>query len=67
MQRKITTDLVAWKNSKNRMPLILSSARQIGKTYSIKEFGEKEFADMVYINLERNEPIREIFDGNISP
>ncbi|GHT16772.1 ATPase [Bacteroidia bacterium] len=67
MQRKITAELLAWKNSKNRMPLILNGARQIGKTYSIKEFGEKEFANMVYINLERNEPIREIFDGNISP
>ncbi|MDR0864013.1 MAG: ATP-binding protein [Candidatus Symbiothrix sp.] len=67
MQRKITVELIAWKNRKDRMPLILNGASQIGKTYSIKEFGEKEFVNMVYINLERNEPIREIFDGNISP
>ena len=67
MQRKITSELLAWKNKKNRMPLIVNGARQIGKTYSIREFGKQEFANVVYINLERNTPLREIFDGDISP
>jgi len=49
------------------MPLIVNGARQIGKTYSLVEFGKSEFVNMAYINLERNEPIRGIFDGNISP
>jgi predicted AAA+ superfamily ATPase len=67
MQRKITSELLAWKGSKDRKPLILNGARQIGKTYSLAEFGKTEFANMVYINLERNEAIREIFDRDISP
>jgi predicted AAA+ superfamily ATPase len=67
MQRKIISELLAWKNSKNRKPLILNGARQIGKTYIIQEFGKQEFTNVVYINLERNTPICEIFDGDISP
>ena len=67
MQRKIISELLAWKNKKNRMPLIVNGARQIGKTYIIREFGKQEFANVVYINLERNTPLREVFDGDISP
>jgi len=67
MQRKIISELLVWKNKKDRKPLILNGARQIGKTYIIKEFGKQEFTNVVYINLERNMPVREIFDGDISP
>jgi len=67
MKRKVFNQLVAWKNKKERMPLIVNGARQIGKTYSISEFGEKEFANTVYINLETNPDIRQIFEGDISP
>jgi len=67
MQRKIIAELLAWKNKKNRMPLIVNGARQIGKTYIIREFGKQEFANVVYVNLERNTPLREIFEGDISP
>jgi len=67
MKRKIFNQLVAWKNQKERMPLIVNGARQIGKTFSINEFGEKEFTNTVYINLETNPDIRQIFDGDISP
>ena len=48
MKRKISNQLVAWKKQKERMPLIVNGARQIGKTFSINEFGEKEFANTVY-------------------
>jgi hypothetical protein len=67
MKRKIFNQLVAWKNQKERMPLIVNGARQIGKTFSINEFGEKEFANTVYINLETSPDIRQIFEGDISP
>jgi predicted AAA+ superfamily ATPase len=67
MQRKITSELLAWKNSKNRKPLILNGARQVGKTYIIDEFGKSEFENLVYVNLDTNPAIREIFEGDISP
>ena len=67
MKRKIFDQLVAWKNKQERMPLIVNGARQIGKTFSINEFGEKEFKNTVYINLETNPDIRQIFEGDISP
>ena len=49
------------------MPLVVNGARQIGKTFSISEFGEKEFANTVYINLETTPEVRQIFEGDISP
>jgi predicted AAA+ superfamily ATPase len=67
MKRKIFADLLAWKSSANRKPLIVNGARQIGKTYIVREFGKQEFANVVYINLERSESIRTVFDGDISP
>ena len=67
MKRKITASLVEWKDSKNRKPLIVNGARQIGKTYIINEFGNTHFSNLVYINLETNPAIREIFEGNIDP
>jgi predicted AAA+ superfamily ATPase len=67
MKRKVLSELISWKNSKNRMPLIVNGARQIGKTYIINEFGEKEFANIVYVNLETNVVVRNYFEGDISP
>ncbi|MDL2239805.1 ATP-binding protein [Bacteroidales bacterium OttesenSCG-928-L14] len=67
MKRKITDALIEWKDSKNRKPLIVNGARQIGKTYIINEFGNTHFSNLVYINLEVSPLIREIFEGNIEP
>lgn len=67
MKRKVFNQLVAWKNKQGRMPLVVNGARQIGKTFSISEFGEKEFKNTVYLNLETNPDIRQIFEGDISP
>ena len=67
MERKIFNQLVAWKNQKGRMPLIVNGARQIGKTFIVNEFGKREFANTVYINLETNLDILQIFEGDISP
>lgn len=60
-------DLIAWKNSKNRKPLLLYGARQVGKTYLVKEFGEKYFKDIIYVNFETNDIIGKMIDENITP
>ena len=67
MQRNAMKDLINWKNKKNRTPLLLYGARQVGKTYLVKEFGEKFFKDIIYINFETNNIVSKIIDDNISP
>ena len=67
MQRNAMKDLINWKNKKNRKPLLLYGARQVGKTYLVKEFGEKFFKDIIYINFETNNIVSKIIDDNISP
>lgn len=60
-------DLVAWKNRADRKPLILLGARQIGKTYILKEFGKREFKNVAYINCDNNAMVHDLFapDYNI--
>ncbi|MBU4487325.1 MAG: AAA family ATPase, partial [Candidatus Delongbacteria bacterium] len=53
MKRKAYEDLVRWKNSKNRKPLLLQGARQVGKTYLVNEFAGKEYKDYFYFNFEQ--------------
>lgn len=67
MKRKIEDKLINWKNKKNKKPLVIYGARQIGKTYSIKDFGAKYFEDTVYLNFETNLKIVTDFDEDISP
>ena len=67
MKRKIEQRLIDWKNSPNRMPLIVNGARQIGKTYSILDFGMKYYQNVVHINLEKNKLAVEEFEGDLSP
>jgi predicted AAA+ superfamily ATPase len=66
MLRKITAELLAWKNSKYRKPLILQGARQVGKTYSILEFGRENYDNIVYINFE-DKKTRNMFEESIDP
>ena len=67
MKRSIENELVKWKNSDNRKPLILNGARQVGKTYSLCEFGEKYYKNTIYVNLETNLSVAKYFDNDISP
>ena len=67
MERKAMQDLINWKNKKNRKPLLLYGARQVGKTYLVKEFGNRYFEDMIYINFETNTLVGKIFDEDINP
>ena len=67
MYRKIIGFLEAWKKSEHRKPLILQGARQVGKTYSILEFGRTHYENVVYFNFETNPKLNETFAENISP
>ena len=63
MDRTLMAKLVEWKNSPRRKPLILNGARQVGKTWLLKEFGRSQFANVAYINLDQNVKIQEQFDS----
>lgn len=54
IKRKLYSDLLNWKNSPRCKPLLLQGARQVGKTILVKEFGEKEYNHLVYLNFEQN-------------
>ncbi len=69
MQRELLTKLVAWKESEARKPLILEGARQVGKTYLLKEeFGAKFYDNVAYLNLQNPVPeLREVFEETLEP
>lgn len=67
MYRKITGFLEAWKKSKHRKPLILQGARQVGKTYSVLEFGRTHYENVAYFNFETNPKLNKTFEEDISP
>lgn len=67
MIRKITDYLIQWKNSIYRKPLILQGARQVGKTYSVLEFGRNHYENIAYLNFETNPLLIKIFDESIDP
>ena len=66
MYRKIEKDLLEWKKN-FKMPLMLIGARQTGKTYILEEFCKTNFENYIYINLEKEEDMREIFDATLNP
>ena len=67
MYRKIINYLEEWKNSGHRKPLLLQGARQVGKTYSILEFGRTHYENVAYFNFETDPKLNETFAENISP
>ncbi len=67
MYRNIFAILKKWKDNPYRKPLILQGARQVGKTYSILEFGRTHFANTAYLNFETVPSLRDLFAGDISP
>ena len=67
MYRKIMDFLETWRENKHRKPLILQGARQVGKTYSILEFGRSHYENVAYFNFETNPKLNETFEENISP
>lgn len=67
MYRKITVFLEEWKNSPHRKPLILQGARQVGKTYTILEFGRTHYENVAYFNFETDPALIKTFQESISP
>lgn len=61
MERSIYSSLKKWKESPTRKPLILQGARQVGKTYILKEFGAREYSEVVYINCDDNNDMQNVF------
>ena len=67
MYRRILGFLESWKGNAHRKPLILQGARQVGKTYSILEFGRTHYENVAYFNFETNPKLNKTFEENISP
>lgn len=67
MYRKIMKFLEEWKESSHRKPLILQGARQVGKTYSVLEFGRNHYENVAYFNFESTPKLAETFEESISP
>jgi len=67
MKRKIYDELLNWKNKNHSQSLLVKGARQVGKTFIIKEFGENEFENIIYINFENQMDIRDSFDQMANP
>lgn len=61
MERFILSELIKWKESKRRKPLILKGARQVGKTWVLQEFGKRFFSNYLYINFEKQEEYKQFF------
>lgn len=67
MKRKMTQSLIEWKNSPKRKPLIINGARQVGKTYSIDEFGKEQYENVVYMNMEIESNLCQFIETELSP
>ena len=66
MYRYAIENLDKWKNSKNRKPLIIEGARQVGKTWIMKEFGKRSYNKTVYINFDSNVQMAELFSIDLN-
>ncbi len=64
MQRTILDKLIQWKSKSNRKPLIIQGARQVGKTWTMKHFGEQTFEQVAYINFDNNPRMKALFAGD---
>ena len=67
MKRFVTEKLINWKNSKDRKPLILKGARQVGKTYILKEFGKNNYDNVAYFNFDHDDGLAELFLNTKDP
>jgi len=65
--RDLYSNLIKWKHKKNRKPLLLQGARQVGKTWLIKEFGKKEFEKIAYFNFDEQPELNQFFEISKNP
>ena len=62
MDREVYAQLIEWKSRRDHKPLVVDGARQVGKTHIIKEFGDKEYANYAYVNLDKDNVAKAIFE-----
>ena len=67
MERKAEKKLLIWKDSPSRKPLLVTGARQVGKTWLMKKFGANSFENMLYVNFEKEIPLRTLFEQDYQP
>jgi predicted AAA+ superfamily ATPase len=68
MERKLMSELIKWKDKKGRKPLLLEGARQVGKTYLLKDFGKRYFKNVAYVNFQNpSQELIDLFNGSIDP
>ena len=66
-KRNAIQDLINWKNDEERKPLVLKGARQVGKTWLMKEFGKNHYKSFVYFNFDEEDELKSIFEVNKNP
>ncbi len=64
MERKLLDELLKWKESSVRKPMIIKGARQVGKTWLMKEFGKRHYQELAYVNFERSTHLRDLFKSD---
>ncbi len=62
LKRKIYDELLKWKNTKNKKPLVIKGLRQVGKTYIVKKFANENYENVIYLDFRKNQELRSIFD-----
>lgn len=67
LKRHAIQDLLNWKTAEDRKPLVLKGARQVGKTWLMKEFGQNHYANFVYFNFDEEDELKSIFETNKNP
>ncbi len=67
MKRKAIFELEKWKKSADRKPMVLKGARQVGKTWLMKEFGKTNYENIAYLNFDEEDELKSIFEKNKSP
>ena len=67
MKRNAIQELIAWKSSEDRKPMVLKGARQVGKTWLMKEFGQTCYDSFVYFNFDEEDALKSIFETNKNP
>ena len=64
LKRNAIQDLIKWKSSEERKPMVLKGARQVGKTWLMKEFGQNYYDSFVYFNFDEEDELKSIFEAN---
>ncbi|MDE6713819.1 MAG: AAA family ATPase, partial [Lachnospiraceae bacterium] len=67
MQRNAIQDLKNWKSDEERKPMVLKGARQVGKTWLMREFGQYYYNSFVYFNFDEEDELKSIFTSNKNP